>query len=539
MGKGKMNQRFEAFLEVAERKAEIRKTRWSRAGRWAALAAGLVLAVLLGLNAPKLFDRIPAEETTESAVDLTLPQEGPTFSSETAAAGTEDKAETMTESPENTEASEGAEQTGTDAGPSAASRTAVIDFSSYDLISLAEMIPCIFHGVCLSETDAYGFSVFRVIQSFRGSLPEEICVYMSYGNYPVAAGREYICFGVLSANVFLDRIFCSVNSCITPDGDGIEARFIDDIDRTSPFSSVLAALPAILEEYELKEAYAKERPVDSVTGDYIHAGDEASVREQSPYIAKIKVAAISRDYVWGTITGQEINSEKIEAEVLAWLKGGNASETIRIYVPQGSVAEGAEYTVCLRRWGDDLTFAVSAPNGIWPETEIEYDPVMDAGNLKAFDTLEAFEAYERGRENGMTFCYLPKVPEEQYRLVHISKRKDVYFSTAYQVLGGISVPDTATSYAREMLQTLSCTQYLYSRPDGTIGTLRSGCQEIRYDGKTVYYREDWEQRGESSLFLGYSLVFAVDGTAIYMHVPPVGSLEEALVFTAVEKHVIE
>ena len=533
------NNKYLTPEEVAERKAEIRKTRWSRAGRWAALAAGLVLAVLLGLNAPKLFDRIPAEGTTESAADLTLPQEGPTFSSETAAAGTEDKAETMTESPENTEASEGAEQTGTDAGPSAASRTAVIDFSSYDLISLAEMIPCIFHGVCLSETDAYGFSVFRVIQSFRGSLPEEICVYMSYGNYPVAAGREYICFGVLSANVFLDRIFCSVNSCITPDGDGIEARFIDDIDRTSPFSSVLAALPAILEEHELKEAYAKERPVDSVAGDYIHAGDEASVREQSPYIAKIKVAAISRDYVWGTITGQEINSEKIEAEVLAWLKGGNASETIRIYVPQGSVAEGAEYTVCLRRWGDDLTFAVSAPNGIWPETEIEYDPVMDAGNLKAFDTLDAFEAYEKSREDGMAFCYLPNVPEEQYRLVLISKREDVYFSTAYQVLGGISAPDTATSYAREMLQSLSCTQYLFSEPDGTIGTLRSGCQEILYGGRTVYYREEWEQYGESSLFLGYSLVFAVDGTAIYMHVPPVGSLEEALVFTAVEKYVIE
>ena len=139
----------------------------------------------------------------------------------------------------------------------------------------------------------------------------------------------------------------------------------------------------------------------------------------------------------------------------------------------------------------------------------------------------------------MAFCYLPNVPEEQYRLVLISKREDVYFSTAYQVLGGISAPDTATSYAREMLQSLSCTQYLFSEPDGTIGTLRSGCQEILYGGRTVYYREEWEQYGESSLFLGYSLVFAVDGTAIYMHVPPVGSLEEALVFTAVEKHVIE
>ena len=536
------NNKYPTREEAAAPGAETRKSRWSRAGRWAALAAGLILAVLLGMNAPKLFDRIPAEETTESAADLTLPQEGPTFSSETTARGTEDKAETMTESPENTEASEGAGHTGTDAEngqPSAASRTAVIDFSSYDLISLAEMIPCIFHGVCLSETDAYGFSVFRVIQSFRGSLPEEICVYMSYGNYPVAAGREYVCFGVLSANVFLDRIFCSVNSCITPDGDGIEARFIDDIDRTSSFSSVLAALPAILEENELKEAYAKERPVDSVAGDYIHAGDEASVREQSSYIAKIKVAAISPDYVWGTVTGQEINSEKIEAEVLAWLKGGNGSETIRIYVPQGSVAEGAEYTVCLRRWGDDLTFAVSAPNGIWQEPDIEYDPVMDAGNLKAFDTLEAFEAYEKSREDGMAFCYLPNVPEEQYRLVLISKREGVYFATGYQVLGGISVPDTATSYAREMLQSLSCTQYLYSEPDGTLKQLGSGCQEILYGGKTVYYREEWEQRGDSSVFLGYSFVFAVDQTAIYMHVPPVGSLEEALVFTAVEKHIIE
>ena len=119
------NNKYPTPEEAAASGAETRKTRWSRAGRWAALAAGLVLAVLLGMNAPKLFDRIPAEET-EATATPTLPQDSPTFSSETAAAGTEDKAETMTESPENTEASEGAEQPGTDAGPSAASRTAVI-----------------------------------------------------------------------------------------------------------------------------------------------------------------------------------------------------------------------------------------------------------------------------------------------------------------------------------------------------------------------------------------------------------------------------
>ena len=263
------NNKFLTWEEATARGVESRKSRWSRAGRWAALAAGLVLAVLLGMNAPKRFDRIPTEETTESAADLTLPQEGPTFSSETAAAGTEDKAETL------------------------------------------------------------------------------------------------------------------------------------------------------------------------------------------------------------------------------------------------------------------------------PELEIEYDPVMDAGNLKAFDTLEAFEAYEKGREDGMTFYYLPKVAEEQFRLALISKREGVYFATGYQVLGEISVPEAASSYAKEMLQTLSCTQYLYSEPDGTLKQLGSGCQEILYGGKTVYYREEWEQRGEDSVFLGYSFVFAADETAIYMHVPPVGSLEEALVFTDVEKHIIE
>ena len=66
------------YIEEAETpKTEKKKTLWSKAGRYAALAAGLALAVLLGVNAPKLFQRVASRETTpaqEMTPALTLPE---------------------------------------------------------------------------------------------------------------------------------------------------------------------------------------------------------------------------------------------------------------------------------------------------------------------------------------------------------------------------------------------------------------------------------------------------------------------------------
>ena len=74
--------------EAARPKKRGRKNLLSRAGRWAALAAGLALAVLLGMNAPKWLRCVPAvgPETTPA---LTLPEDpnatNPTVSISTAA----------------------------------------------------------------------------------------------------------------------------------------------------------------------------------------------------------------------------------------------------------------------------------------------------------------------------------------------------------------------------------------------------------------------------------------------------------------------
>ncbi|MBO4872960.1 MAG: hypothetical protein J5496_06060 [Lachnospiraceae bacterium] len=71
------------YIEEAEApKTGKKKALWPKAARYAALAAGLALAVLLGMNAPKLFGRaVPAETmpAQEGTSALTLPDTSMVF----------------------------------------------------------------------------------------------------------------------------------------------------------------------------------------------------------------------------------------------------------------------------------------------------------------------------------------------------------------------------------------------------------------------------------------------------------------------------
>ena len=67
---------------------------------------------------------------------------------------------------------------------------------------------------------------------------------------------------------------------------------------------------------------------------------------------------------------------------------------------------------------------------------------------------------------------------------------------------------------------------------------KNGFQEIR-SGDRIYYFKEERDALNNNLLLGYEILFVTDQTAILLHVPAVGSFEESLRFTEIEKHLID
>ncbi len=183
---------------------------------------------------------------------------------------------------------------------------------------------------------------------------------------------------------------------------------------------------------------------------------------------------------------------------------------------------------------------ISALTACGAKKEPDGEPVGNLNIVRSFASLQEFEEEEKKREDGMTFYYLPAVSPEQYRLTGISKLDGGYFTTRYQRLGGSEIPDTVSEYGKEQLQYISCIQYLYPQPDGVLESYRkNNYREIRQGDRTYYYFEERDIIGGNGALLGYEVVFAVDQTAIYMHLPAVNSIEEALRYAEVEKYSLD
>lgn len=159
--------------------------------------------------------------------------------------------------------------------------------------------------------------------------------------------------------------------------------------------------------------------------------------------------------------------------------------------------------------------------------------------IQSFGSFQEFEENEKNRENGMTAYYVPALLGEKCRLTGISKREGVYLATSYQVFVETKHPDAVTAYEKETVGSIRCTQYLFSEPNGTIEMFqRNHFQEMRYGDRVLYYMEERSLR-DSSVLLGYDVVFILDQTAFYIHLPAVNSLEEMLEYTELEKRLIE
>ena len=68
--------------------------------------------------------------------------------------------------------------------------------------------------------------------------------------------------------------------------------------------------------------------------------------------------------------------------------------------------------------------------------------------------------------------------------------------------------------------------------------LKNGFREVRNKDRLYYFKEERDALTNNAL-LGYEILFVVDHTAIYMHLPAVSSLEVALSYTEVDKHLID
>jgi hypothetical protein len=420
------------YVEHASCSGRNVRKRWVLAGQIAALAAGLALVILIGLAVPKLFRGDPAESdpSAETAASLPSSEEG-LADVTTSAVPSVSHSETAAESSDSHTANSGgirdsylcfngmlylASDRQLTSLPEGFSETAVIlsvdtdhmptgelsatrlevgarlfsrGYTVHDTLyvqqkdglyetfvcaspvgtleQFAQIRPVVFYGTCVGEKDPYGYALFEIKEAYRGETGKELYVEL-WNDYPVEVGEEYICYGVLSANVFLDRIFCSVNELITPDGESVKTRYISDLEGRS-FEDILQMLPDIIE----RNPYAyPEYANGEIAGDYIHSSDREEIEELSEYVAAVKAVSIQ---AWrNNLNYVAEDRQLVLFEVVDVIKGNLQTGEINILVPAHRIEDGKTYQICFRYYGawssaegeeEQSYYIISAPDAIW------------------------------------------------------------------------------------------------------------------------------------------------------------------------------
>ena len=157
-----------------------------------------------------------------------------------------------------------------------------------------------------------------------------------------------------------------------------------------------------------------------------------------------------------------------------------------------------------------------------------------------YDSVAEFEAAERSSKNGSAHYYIPTVLPENSTFKRISKRDNEYIAVTYSVdTSGIDTTGFSR-YEMERISSLICELNLYE--DGTVPLISfkgNGFKPIDYQGRTIYYFEDYDPLNPDKRLIGYSIAFLQDGYCIYMHLPAIDTFENMMQYANVTRVTIE
>ena len=156
-------------------------------------------------------------------------------------------------------------------------------------------------------------------------------------------------------------------------------------------------------------------------------------------------------------------------------------------------------------------------------------PAANSSNLTFYDDVKTFCGAEQKAGLEEESFFVPPLPAEEYRLLHVSKRDGVYIALSYEVKDPSRVKSNLVGYDKERCGTLICQTYLFEDGNATLESfLRNGHREVSVDGKTYYL---WEEhaggRSEADL-IGYEIVFLRKGRLVFMHLPAIDSFENMM-----------
>lgn len=158
-----------------------------------------------------------------------------------------------------------------------------------------------------------------------------------------------------------------------------------------------------------------------------------------------------------------------------------------------------------------------------------------------YQSVEEFEAAEsKARSGDAAYYYIPADLPDHMKFYQISKVEEEYIAVTYSV--DTSEIDTAglSSYGIERISSLICQFNLYE--DGSV-TLTSfsnmGFKPIDYQGRTIYFYDDYDPQSADKRTVGYSIAFLQDGHCIYMHLPAIDTFENMMQYADVIKVTID
>ena len=164
-------------------------------------------------------------------------------------------------------------------------------------------------------------------------------------------------------------------------------------------------------------------------------------------------------------------------------------------------------------------------------------PVEDANNLFFYDSIEAFlEAEKQNPKYGEESFFIPNLPPEEYQLVSVSKREDVYISLLYKVVNPADNTEKLSDYDAERRTILICQTYLSQ--NGLEMFIKNGFQETIFDGKSYYIWEEHADNDRERSINGYEIVFIKDGKRVFMYLPATESFENMMRYADPEKKII-
>ena len=466
------------YIEEAETpKTEKKKTLWSKAGRYAALAAGLALAVLLGVNAPKLFQRVASRETTpaqEMTPALTLPENrlNPVDvipAAESLAVSTEalsDPAETTgCEAPsESKDWGEKIEELGTYPGLPEPTTSEPVDSSD----------------VAAYEKTIRVFSTFRELEENEKKLENGLTAYY----VPAVLGEKCSLIGISKREgVYLATSYQIFTQTMHPDA-------------------------ATAYEKELVGSILCTQYLFSVTEETI-SFFQRNFREIN-YNGRVCYYSESRSTDKSVLLGYEIAFIFDQTAFYMHLPAVNSFE------------EMMRFTELEKHFIDRTADA---------------EPAEETDNLSFYGSIEDFlEAQKQDPGSAEEVFFVPDLPPEEYQLVSVSKRDGVYISLLYKVVDPAVSTEPLSAYDAERRTMLICTTYL-SQNDMEM-FVKNGFRETVFDGNSYYVWEEHAENDSEKSLNGYEIVFLKDGKRVFMYLPATDSFEKLMRYADPEKRIV-